>query len=88
MASITITVPDEYIPGAVARMNELNRTRDVPYADLQEFMSDQAAALASGACFDLKVGPYWVGPVNPAFNQDGTPYTPPAPADPAPEGGV
>jgi hypothetical protein len=26
----------------------------------------------------MKVGPYYVGPVNPQFNQDGTPYVAPA----------
>lgn len=77
MAQITITVPDEYLPGAVAKMYEMNRTREVPYADMEEFMSDQAAALASGACYDYKVGEYYVGPINPQFSADGTPYVAP-----------
>jgi hypothetical protein len=25
-------------------------------------------------CQDLKVGPYYVGPIPPQFNADGTPY--------------
>jgi hypothetical protein len=74
MASITITIPDEFVPGVVARMYEVNASREVPFADLDEFLSQQAADLASGACFDYKVGPYYVGPVNPKFNADGTPY--------------
>lgn len=77
MASIQITIPDEYVPGVVARMYDANQNREVPYADMEEFLSEYAAALASGACFDYKVGEYYVGPVNPAFAADGTPYVAP-----------
>ena len=72
---ITITVPDKYIPGAVAAMYARNRTREVPYADLDEFLTDYATSMCSGACKDFKVGPNWEGPIEPQFNQDGTPYT-------------
>lgn len=81
MASIQITIPDEYVPGVVARMYEVNASRDVPFADMEEFLSDQAAALASAACAEFRVGSYYVGPVNPKFNADGTPYTGEAPGE-------
>jgi hypothetical protein len=77
MADITITIPDEFVPGAVAKMYDMNRTREVPYADLDEFLTDYATSLASGACVDYKVGPYYIGPIEPQFNQDGTPVNPP-----------
>lgn len=72
MASFTLTIPDEFIPGVVAKMHDANRTREVPYADLDEFLTDYATSLASGACADYKVGPNFELP-KPAWNQDGTP---------------
>lgn len=84
MADITITIPDEFVPGAVAKMYDMNRTREVPYADLDEFLTDYATSLASGACVDYKVGPYYIGPIEPQFNQDGTPVAPPQADETAP----
>ena len=84
MADITITIPDEFVPGAVAKMYDMNRTREVPYADLDEFLTDYATSLASGACVDYKVGPNYFGPIEPQYNQDGTPVNPPLVEEPAP----
>jgi len=84
MADITITIPDEFVPGAVAKMYDMNRTREVPYADLDEFLTEFATSLCSGACVDYKVGPNYIGPVDPQYNQDGTPVTPPLVEEPAP----
>ena len=75
MADLQITIPDEFMPGLVAKMYDQNRNRETPYVDLDEFLTDYATQLASGACNDYKVGPYWEGPVLPQFNADGTPYT-------------
>jgi hypothetical protein len=77
MASIQITIADEYVPGVMARMYDANESREVPYADVEEFLSEYASAQASGACFDYTVGPFYVGPVDPRFNADGTPYVAP-----------
>jgi hypothetical protein len=30
--------------------------------------------MATKVCQDLKVGPYYTGPIPPQFNADGTPY--------------
>lgn len=88
MADITITIPDEFVPGAVAKMYDMNRTREVPYADLDEFLTDYATSLASGACVDYKVGPNYIGPIEPQYNQDGTPVNPPLVDEIAPAGDV
>ena len=84
MADITITIPDEFVPGAVAKMYDMNRTREVPYADLDEFLTEFATSLCSGACVDYSVGPNYIGPVDPTYTQDGTPVVPPPVEDPAP----
>ena len=76
MADLTITVTDEFVPGMVAKMHDMNKTRETPYADLDEFLTDYATSLASGACVDYKVGPNYEGPVTPSYNADGTPFQP------------
>lgn len=67
MATYSITIPDELIPGIVA----------VAYAeskDPDQVISDYAETAARKICQDMKVGPYYEGPIPPQFNQDGTPY--------------
>jgi hypothetical protein len=46
-------------------------------------VNEYAAALATKTCQDLKVGPFYTGPIPPQFNADGTVYV--APAEPEPE---
>jgi hypothetical protein len=71
MAFFTIEVPDELAPGVVA-------TAVLQGKDPEEVVQEYAIALATQTCQDMKVGPYYVGPINPQFNQDGTPYVAPA----------
>lgn len=62
----TITIPDELTPGIVA----------IGYAESktpEEVVSEYAEAAARKACQDMKVGPFYMGPIMPQFNQDGTP---------------
>lgn len=66
--NFTISVPDELIPGIVA----------VAYAEGRQpadVAQSYAIAAATKACQDMKVGPYYEGPIPPQFNADGTPYT-------------
>jgi hypothetical protein len=42
-------------------------------------VQEYAIALATQTCQDLKVGPYYTGPIPPQFNADGTPYVAPEP---------
>lgn len=80
----TISIPDELVPGIVA-------TAYAEQRQPSEVIATRAEAMARKACEDYKVGPYYVGPIPPDFNADGTPYVAPAedPApveEPAPEG--
>ena len=66
----TITIADTLIPGIVATAHaEGKQPEDV----VQEY----ATAVATKACQDLKVGPYYIGPIPPQYNADGTPYVAP-----------
>jgi hypothetical protein len=70
MALFTIEVPDELAPGVIA-------TAVLQDKQPEEVVQEYAIALATQTCQDMKVGPYYVGPINPQFNQDGTPYVAP-----------
>jgi hypothetical protein len=76
MAEFTITIDDSLAPGIVATAALEGKTPE-------EVVNEYAAALATKTCQDLKVGPYYTGPIPPQFNADGTPYV--APAEPEPE---
>lgn len=67
MADYTISIPDELIPGIVA----LGYAEGKPP---EQVIADYAEAAARKACQDMAVGPYYTGPIPPAFNADGTPY--------------
>jgi hypothetical protein len=63
----TISIADELIPGIVA-------TAYAEGKQPEDVVQEYAEAVANKACQDLKVGPYYVGPIPPQFNADGTPY--------------
>ena len=67
MAIFSITIDDSLVPGIIA----------TAYAEGKqpgEVVAEYATNMAIKVCQDLKVGPYYIGPVPPQFNQDGTPY--------------
>jgi hypothetical protein len=66
----TISIADELIPGIVA-------TASLEGKQPEDVVQEYAEAVANKACQDLKVGPYYQGPIPPQFNADGTPYVAP-----------
>ena len=71
MAEFTISIDDTLAPGIVATAALEGKTPE-------EVVNEYAEALANKTCQDLKVGPYYTGPIPPQFNADGTPYVAPA----------
>ena len=65
-----ITIDDTLVPGIIA-------TATLEGREPEDVVNEYAAAVATKACQDLKVGPYYVGPIPPQFNADGTPYVAP-----------
>lgn len=76
MATFEITIPDELTAGIIATAYAEEKTPE-------EVVSEYAVAMATNVCADLKVGPYYVGPIPPRFNADGSPYGTPL-EEPAP----
>jgi hypothetical protein len=70
MATFEITIDDTLVPGIIATANlEGKQPEDV--------VAEYAESVSRKACQDLKVGPYYTGPIPPQFNADGTPYEAP-----------
>jgi hypothetical protein len=67
----SITIPDELAPGIVASAYTEGKPPE-------QLVQEYAVAVATKACQDLKVGPFYVGPIPPQFNADGTPYVAPS----------
>jgi hypothetical protein len=76
MATFQITIDDTLAPGIIA-------TAILEGKQPEEVVEEYATSMATKVCQDLKVGPYYTGPIPPQFNADGTPYT--ASTDPEPE---
>jgi hypothetical protein len=74
MASFTITIDDTLAPGIIA-------TATLEGKQPEDVVQEYAEAVANKACQDLKVGPYYTGPIPPQFNADGTPYEAPVDND-------
>ena len=72
MAEFLISIDDSLAPGIIATASLESKTPE-------EVVNEYAEALANKTCQDLKVGPYYTGPVPPQFNADGTPYVAPDP---------
>jgi hypothetical protein len=67
MATFQITIDDTLAPGIIA-------TASLEGKQPEDVVQEYAEAVANKACQDLKVGPYYTGPIPPQFNADGTPY--------------
>jgi hypothetical protein len=70
MADFIISIDDSLAPGIIAIASLEGKTPE-------DVVNEAAAAAATKACQDLKVGPYYLGPIPPQFNADGTLYEAP-----------
>ena len=77
MTEFLISIDDSLAPGIIATASLEGKTPE-------DVVNEAAAAAATKACQDFKVGPYYTGPIPPQFNADGTPYAPVAEDEPAP----
>ena len=67
MAEFIISIDNSLAPGIIATAALEGKTPE-------DVVNAYAEALANKTCQDLKVGPYYQGPIPPQFNADGTLY--------------
>jgi hypothetical protein len=70
MAEFIISIDNSLAPGIIATASLEGKTPE-------EVVEEYATSMATKVCQDLKVGPYYTGPIPPQFNADGTPYVAP-----------
>ena len=70
MAQFTIDIPDELLPALVAEfaLVQGSTTATTP----EEYFAGSVVETVRQRAEIYKVGPYYVGPVDPQFNADGT----------------
>lgn len=72
MAQFTIDIPDELLPALVAEFSLVQGSTEATTAE--EYFAASVVETVRQRAETYKVGPYYVGPVNPQFNADGTPF--------------
>ena len=85
MASFTVEFPDHLLPALVAEFSLVQGK--VPAETPEEYFKASVVEIIRQRAEIYKVGPYFVGAVDPPFNQDGTPFgwVPPDPEQPPAE---
>jgi hypothetical protein len=80
MAQFTIDIPDELLPALAAEFLLVQGSTEATTAE--EYFAGSVVETVRQRAEIYKVGPYYVGPVDPQFNADGTPFgVEPAPAE-------
>jgi hypothetical protein len=85
MAQFTIDIPDELLPALVVEFGLVqgSTTATTP----EEYFQSSIVETVRQRAEIYKVGPYYVGPVDPQYNADGTPFgvvAPPVVEEPTP----
>lgn len=72
MAQFTIDIPDELLPALVAEFSLVQGSTGATTPE--EYFSASVVETVRQRAELYKVGPYFVGPVNPQFRADGKPF--------------
>jgi hypothetical protein len=77
----TISIPDELLPALEAEFSLVQG--NTPATTAEEYFSASVVETVRQRAELYQVGPYYVGPVDPQFRQDGKPfdYVEPEPVD-------
>lgn len=74
MAQFSLTIPDELIPALVAEFGIVSAAGGTDATTPEEYFEASIVETVRQRAEAYKVGPYYVGPIPPQFNADGTPY--------------
>ena len=72
MAQFTIDIPDELLPALVAEFSLVQGS--TPATSPEDYFAASVVETVRQRAELYKVGPYYVGPVDPQFQADGTPF--------------
>jgi hypothetical protein len=72
MAQFTVDIPDELLPALAAEF--LLTQGSTPATTPEEYFAASVVEIVRQRAEIYKVGPYYIGPVNPQFRADGKPY--------------
>ena len=86
MAQFTIEIPDQLLPALVVEFGLVQGIADATTPE--EYFQASIVETVRQRAEAYKVGPYYVGPVDPQYNADGTPFgvVPEPPLEVEPEG--
>jgi hypothetical protein len=77
MAQFTLTIPDELLPALAAEFSIVSAAGGTEAATAEEYFAASVVEIVRQRTEIYKVGPYYVGPIPPQFNADGSPYVAP-----------
>ena len=72
MAQFTIDIPDELLPALVAEFSLVQGS--TPATSPEDYFAASVVETVRQRAELYKVGPYYVGPVDPQFQADGSPF--------------
>jgi hypothetical protein len=72
MAQFTIDIPDELLPALVAEFSLVQGS--TPATTPEDYFAASVVETVRQRAELYQVGPYYVGPVDPQFQADGTPF--------------
>jgi hypothetical protein len=72
MAQFTIEIPDQLLPALVVEFCLVQGSTDATTPE--EYFQSSIVETVRQRAETYKVGPYYVGPVDPQYNADGTPF--------------
>jgi hypothetical protein len=72
MAQFTIDIPDELLPALVAEFSLVQGS--TPATSPEDYFAASVVETVRQRAELYQVGPYYVGPVDPQFQADGTPF--------------
>ena len=76
MAQFSLTIPDELLPALVVEFSIVSAAGGTDATTPEEYFAASVVETVRQRAEIYKVGPYYLGPVPPAWNADGTPYVP------------
>jgi hypothetical protein len=74
MAQFSLTIPDELLPALVVEFGIVSSAGGTEATTPEEYFEASVVETVRQRAEIYKVGPYYVGPVDPQYNADGTPY--------------